>query len=47
VFWDLYSAAPERQEPNNHTHEAKAFHELVRDFNISSLSERVLCIKEN
>uniref|UniRef100_A0A7M5XEC9 LisH domain-containing protein n=2 Tax=Clytia hemisphaerica TaxID=252671 RepID=A0A7M5XEC9_9CNID len=28
VFWDLYSAAPERQEPNNHTHEAKAFHDL-------------------
>ncbi|XP_057300238.1 single-stranded DNA-binding protein 2-like isoform X2 [Hydractinia symbiolongicarpus] len=28
VFWDLYSAAPERQDPHNHSQEAKAFHDL-------------------
>ncbi|XP_047122815.1 single-stranded DNA-binding protein 2 isoform X2 [Hydra vulgaris] len=28
VFWDLYCAAPERQDPHNHSPEAKAFHDL-------------------
>ena len=36
VFWDLYSAAPERVDHHNHTPEAKAFHELVcKVFSIS------------
>ena len=27
VFWDLYCAAPERREQNEHSSEAKAFHD--------------------
>ena len=27
VFWDLYCAAPERRETNEHSNEAKAFHD--------------------
>ncbi|CAF5151585.1 unnamed protein product, partial [Rotaria magnacalcarata] len=27
VFWDLYSAAPERREQHPHSEEAKAFHD--------------------
>ena len=27
VFWDLYCAAPERREQNEHSGEAKAFHD--------------------
>lgn len=27
VFWDLYCAAPERREHNEHSSEAKAFHD--------------------
>ncbi len=30
VFWDLYSAAPERRDTHEHTGEAKAFHDYVR-----------------
>ena len=29
VFWDLYSAAPERREQHPHSEEAKAFHDYV------------------
>jgi hypothetical protein len=31
VFWDLYSAAPERRDQHPHSEEAKAFHDYVRD----------------
>ena len=27
VFWDLYCAAPERRDHNDHSGEAKAFHD--------------------
>lgn len=30
VFWDLYSAAPERRDQHPHSEEAKAFHDYVR-----------------
>jgi len=29
VFWDLYSAAPERRDQHPHSEEAKAFHDYV------------------
>jgi len=29
VFWDLYCAAPERRDTNEHSPEAKMFHEYV------------------
>lgn len=29
VFWDLYSAAPERRDTHEHSNEAKAFHDYV------------------
>ncbi|KAF3425178.1 hypothetical protein E2986_12297 [Frieseomelitta varia] len=29
VFWDLYSAAPERRDSCEHSSEAKAFHDYV------------------
>lgn len=32
VFWDLYSAAPERREQHPHSEEAKAFHDYVNLF---------------
>lgn len=31
VFWDLYSAAPERRDQHPHSEEAKAFHDYVRN----------------
>jgi hypothetical protein len=33
VFWDLYSAAPERRDQHPHSEEAKAFHDYVRKKN--------------
>ncbi|KAF5405057.1 Single-stranded DNA-binding protein 3 [Paragonimus heterotremus] len=32
VFWDLYSAAPERRDTHEHSSEAKAFHDYVGPF---------------
>ncbi|VDQ07768.1 unnamed protein product [Trichobilharzia regenti] len=29
VFWDLYSAAPERRDTHDYSSEAKAFHDYV------------------
>lgn len=29
VFWDLYCAAPEKRDTNEHSSEAKAFHDYV------------------
>jgi len=31
VFWDLYSAAPERRDQHPHSEEAKAFHDYVKN----------------
>ena len=35
VFWDLYSAAPERREQHPHSEEAKAFHDYVMFFSFA------------
>lgn len=32
LFWDLYSAAPERRDQCEPSQEAKAFHEYVNNF---------------
>jgi hypothetical protein len=40
VFWDLYSAAPERRDQHPHSEEAKAFHDYVREIVIISNNER-------
>ena len=37
VFWDLYCAAPERRDLNEHSSEAKAFHDYV------SSSDKIAC----
>ena len=37
VFWDLYSAAPERRDQHPHSEEAKAFHDYVRSSSRSIL----------
>lgn len=37
VFWDLYCAAPERREQCDHSSEAKAFHDYVRNYSANTL----------
>ena len=41
VFWDLYSAAPERRDQHPHSEEAKAFHDYVSE---RKEIERCLCV---
>jgi hypothetical protein len=42
VFWDLYSAAPERRDQHPHSEEAKAFHDYVRKRKSFNLFQRVV-----